>query len=307
MGYVNHEGRYADIRNVFGVENNSVRMTNRAGVAAGKYLGRHVLEGELSYDNRMYHRYGAFVSPDAESLFVPGAAVDFGDANIDLRIGDDFQDLSRTNFEVAFRGGMFFDHSEWPEAYGENARQLTLEGHGRIARAFGRSSLSATLGYEYLRGQRSASGYDQGLLHAALHYGFAGGVVPVSYTHLLEAMPPFLGGGDMVDRVTFAGTTFAPVPLKFEAGTANFVGAIALGRAVEFLQEFDPAEIEAHETAPVSYTHLEPDGYFAWLVQNIRPYSVSFHLQEEQLACRIFYTVCRFVQSFPDGISQATR
>ena len=53
----------------------------------------------------------------------------------------------------------------------------------------------------------------------------------------------------MVDRVTFAGTTFAPVPLKFEAGTANFVGAIALGRAVEFLQEFDPAEIEAHETA----------------------------------------------------------
>ena len=177
MGYVNHEGRYADIRNVFGVENNSVRMTNRAGVAAGKYLGRHVLEGELSYDNRMYHRYGAFVSPDAESLFVPGAAVDFGDANIDLRIGDDFQDLSRTNFEVAFRGGMFFDHSEWPEAYGENARQLTLEGHGRIARAFGRGSLSATLGYEYLRGQRSASGYDQGLLHAALRYGFAGGVV----------------------------------------------------------------------------------------------------------------------------------
>lgn len=177
MGYVNHEGRYADIRNVFGVENNSVRMTNRAGVAAGKYLGRHVLEGELSYDNRMYHRYGAFVSPDAESLFVPGAAVDFGDANLDLRIGDDFQDLSRTNFEVAFRGGMFFDHSEWPEAYGENARQLTLEGHGRIARAFGRSSLSATLGYEYLRGQRSASGYDQGLLHAALRYGFAGGVV----------------------------------------------------------------------------------------------------------------------------------
>ena len=108
---------------------------------------------------------------------MPGAAVDFGDANLDLRIGDDFQDLSRTNFEVAFRGGMFFDHSEWPEAYGENARQLTLEGHGRIARAFGRSSLSATLGYEYLRGQRSASGYDQGLLHAALRYGFAGGVV----------------------------------------------------------------------------------------------------------------------------------
>ena len=80
-------------------------------------------------------------------------------------------------------------------------------------------------------------------------YGPTGIGVLYGRRELLEAMPPFLGGGDMVDRVTFAGTTFAPVPLKFEAGTANFVGAIALGRAVEFLQEFDPAEIEAHETA----------------------------------------------------------
>ena len=80
-------------------------------------------------------------------------------------------------------------------------------------------------------------------------YGPTGIGVLYGRWELLEAMPPFLGGGDMVDRVTFAGTTFAPVPLKFEAGTANFVGAIALGRAVEFLQEFDPAEIEAHETA----------------------------------------------------------
>ena len=79
-------------------------------------------------------------------------------------------------------------------------------------------------------------------------YGPTGIGVLYGRRELLEAMPPFLGGGDMVDRVTFAGTTFAPVPLKFEAGTANFVGAIALGRAVEFLQEFDPAEIEAHET-----------------------------------------------------------
>ena len=80
-------------------------------------------------------------------------------------------------------------------------------------------------------------------------YGPTGIGVLYGRRELLEAMPPFLGGGDMVDRVTFAVTTFAPVPLKFEAGTANFVGAIALGRAVEFLQEFDPAEIEAHETA----------------------------------------------------------
>ena len=66
---------------------------------------------------------------------------------------------------------------------------------------------------------------------------------------LLEAMPPFFGGGDMVERVTFARTTYAPVPLKFEAGTANFIGAVALAEAVRFLRQFDPAQIEAHEHA----------------------------------------------------------
>ena len=66
---------------------------------------------------------------------------------------------------------------------------------------------------------------------------------------LLEDMPPFLGGGDMVDRVSFERTTYAPVPLKFEAGTANFVGAIALGEAVRYLRQFDLSEIEAHERA----------------------------------------------------------
>jgi len=69
------------------------------------------------------------------------------------------------------------------------------------------------------------------------------------WRELLERMPPFMGGGDMVDTVTFAKTTYAPVPLKFEAGTANFVGAIGLGEAVKFMQRFDPAEIEAHEEA----------------------------------------------------------
>lgn len=79
-------------------------------------------------------------------------------------------------------------------------------------------------------------------------YGPTGIGVLYGKRALLEAMPPFLGGGDMVDRVSFARTTYAPVPLKFEAGTANFVGAIALGEAVKFVQQFDPADIEAHET-----------------------------------------------------------
>jgi cysteine desulfurase/selenocysteine lyase len=50
----------------------------------------------------------------------------------------------------------------------------------------------------------------------------------------LESMPPYMGGGDMVDRVSFSGTTYAPLPLKFEAGTPNFVAAACLKPALEF-------------------------------------------------------------------------
>lgn len=64
---------------------------------------------------------------------------------------------------------------------------------------------------------------------------------------LLNEMPPFQGGGDMVDKVTFERTTYAPLPLKFEAGTSNFIGAAALGEAVDYLSQFDAAEIEAYE------------------------------------------------------------
>lgn len=70
---------------------------------------------------------------------------------------------------------------------------------------------------------------------------------------VLEQMNPFFFGGDMVDRVSFEKTTFAPLPLKFEAGTANFIGAIALGEAIEFLGRYDAAEIAAHERGLVDY------------------------------------------------------
>ena len=78
-------------------------------------------------------------------------------------------------------------------------------------------------------------------------YGPTGIGVLYGKRALLEAMPPFLGGGDMVDRVSFARTTYAPVPLKFEAGTANFIGAIGLGEAVRFVEGLDAAAVEAHE------------------------------------------------------------
>lgn len=64
---------------------------------------------------------------------------------------------------------------------------------------------------------------------------------------ILDAMPPFMGGGDMVDKVTFARTTYAPLPLKFEAGTSNFIGAIGLGEAVRYIEALPVAEVARHE------------------------------------------------------------
>lgn len=177
VGYLNHEGRYAKIGNDFGIKNNSTQMLNRIGAAAGKYFGRHILEGELSYENRMYHRYGMYLSPlVTSSEFKPGAMVDYGDANMAVRFGDDFQDLSRVNFEIGIRGGLFFDHSQSPD-YHDKARQTTLEAHAKIARGFGRHRLAAEAGYERLAGQKSIGDYKQQLIHAALRYGLDGGVV----------------------------------------------------------------------------------------------------------------------------------
>jgi cysteine desulfurase / selenocysteine lyase len=64
---------------------------------------------------------------------------------------------------------------------------------------------------------------------------------------LLDAMPPFLGGGNMIDTVTLDGYTTAPVPAKYEAGTPPIVEAVGLHAAVEFLENIGMAEIRQHE------------------------------------------------------------
>lgn len=66
---------------------------------------------------------------------------------------------------------------------------------------------------------------------------------------LLERMPPFLGGGDMIDRVSFRETTFAKPPSRFEAGTPHIAGVIGLGAAIEFLGRAPWPEVVAHEKA----------------------------------------------------------
>ena len=84
-------------------------------------------------------------------------------------------------------------------------------------------------------------------------YGPTGVGVLYGKRELLDEMPPYMGGGDMVDKVSFAKTTYAPVPLKFEAGTSNFIGAIGLAEAIKFLQSLPAEEVEQHEKALLDY------------------------------------------------------
>ncbi|HEX8274096.1 MAG TPA: cysteine desulfurase [Longimicrobiaceae bacterium] len=70
---------------------------------------------------------------------------------------------------------------------------------------------------------------------------------------VLEAMPPFLGGGDMIDVVELEGSTWAPLPNKFEAGTPHVAGAVGMGAAVDFLAGVGREAILAHERALLAY------------------------------------------------------
>jgi len=63
----------------------------------------------------------------------------------------------------------------------------------------------------------------------------------------LDQMPPFLGGGEMIDKVTFSGTTYNQLPYKFEAGTPDYVGAIGLAAAIQYLQGLDRQVISSYE------------------------------------------------------------
>ena len=96
-------------------------------------------------------------------------------------------------------------------------------------------------------GRVAERGYDFYALSGHKLYAPTGIGVLYGRRELLEAMPPFMGGGDMVDKVTFAKTTYAPLPLKYEAGTSNFIGAVALGTAIDYVDSIGMAAIEEHE------------------------------------------------------------
>ena len=78
-------------------------------------------------------------------------------------------------------------------------------------------------------------------------YGPSGIGVLYGKESLLAAMPPYQGGGDMIERVTFERTTFAPPPARFEAGTPPIAGTVGLHAAIDYVASFDPAAVAAHE------------------------------------------------------------
>ena len=87
-------------------------------------------------------------------------------------------------------------------------------------------------------------------------YGPTGIGVLYGKRALLEAMPPWLGGGDMIDRVTFEETTWNDLPYKLEAGTPNISGAIGLGAAVTYLTGLNRDELHQHERAVLQYGQI---------------------------------------------------
>ena len=84
-------------------------------------------------------------------------------------------------------------------------------------------------------------------------YGPTGIGVLWGRRELLESMPPFMGGGDMIERVTFEKTTYAPLPAKFEAGTPDIAGVVGLGAAIEFVQSLGLARVAETEAKLYRY------------------------------------------------------
>lgn len=99
---------------------------------------------------------------------------------------------------------------------------------------------------------------------------------------VLEDLPPFHGGGEMIATCSFDGTTYAALPFKYEAGTPNVGGNIALGAAVDFIQKVGQENIQSHENALLEYAQkklLELEGIKIYGENAKRTGVVSFNLE----------------------------
>ena len=131
-------------------------------------------------------------------------------------------------------------------------------------------------------------------------YGPTGIGVLWARAEILDAMPPWHGGGAMIDRVTFEKTTYAPPPARFEAGTPHVVGVIGLHAAIDYVESIGLDAIHAHETALVRATRdalhglnsirlFGPEdsaGIVSFAIEGVHPHDIGTILDEGQVAIR---------------------
>jgi cysteine desulfurase/selenocysteine lyase len=118
---------------------------------------------------------------------------------------------------------------------------------------------------------------------------------------LLEAMPPYQGGGDMISSVTFEKTEYNVVPHKFEAGTPNITGAVGLGAAIDYVAGLDRTAMEGHEQDLLAYgterlsaapgvrlvgTATQKVGVLSFVMDGIHPHDIGTVLDREGVAIR---------------------
>ena len=146
----------------------------------------------------------------------------------------------------------------------------------------------------------AAIGCDFYALSAHKLYGPTGIGALWGRAELLESMPPYQGGGAMIDSVTFERTTFAPPPQRFEAGTPHIVGAIGLHAAIDWVSGIGLHAIHAHETALVNecrealrrlnsvrlFGPEDSAGIVSFAVEGVHPHDIGTILDDEGVAIR---------------------
>ena len=132
-------------------------------------------------------------------------------------------------------------------------------------------------------------------------YGPTGIGVLYGKENLLDQMPPYMGGGDMISKVTFEKSTYNELPFKFEAGTSNIAGAIGLGAALDYINEIGIETISVHETELLDYgikslsqveglkiigNAKDKSAVISFVFDNIHPHDIGTFLDFEGVAVR---------------------
>ncbi|HET6728355.1 MAG TPA: cysteine desulfurase [Jiangellaceae bacterium] len=129
-------------------------------------------------------------------------------------------------------------------------------------------------------------------------------------TEVLDALPPFLGGGEMIETVAMEGSTFAPIPHKFEAGTPPIAQAVGLGAAVDYLSGLGMHNVAAHEKALTTYAlqrlgevdgvriigprlPISRGGTVSFTLDGVHPHDVGQVLDERGVAVRVGHHCAR--------------